>query len=113
MILVTARFRRTTSYGMVFVRPLRENRTQVHTIVWVPRRGGSLARMMIDPVDAWIRRSFIRAFMMDDALRSDGARYNPASLIPADNVMADYLNWLQSLSLSRPSSPCEASRDIL
>jgi phenylpropionate dioxygenase-like ring-hydroxylating dioxygenase large terminal subunit len=96
-ILVTAAFARTTSYGMVFVRPLGETRTHLRTIVWVPRRRGALARAIIDPLDAFIRRRFIRAFMADDATRSDGIRYNPATLIAADRTLADYMDWLAAL----------------
>jgi phenylpropionate dioxygenase-like ring-hydroxylating dioxygenase large terminal subunit len=97
-ILVTAEFRRTTSYGMVFVRPLGPDRTHLRAIVWVPRRSGALAHAMIDPLDAWIRSRFIRAFMLDDALRAAGVRYNPATLIAADAEMVDYLAWLAALT---------------
>jgi hypothetical protein len=96
-ILVTARFRRTTSYGMVFVRPLDGERTHLRNIVWVPRRRGPLARAMLDPLDAWVRRHFIRAFVRDDAMRSDGVRYNPATLIQADEEMSLYFEWLARL----------------
>jgi phenylpropionate dioxygenase-like ring-hydroxylating dioxygenase large terminal subunit len=98
-ILVTAEFARTTSYGMVFVRPLADGRTHMRTIVWVSRRRSSIARVLFDPLDAMIRRSFIRAFMADDAVRSDGVRYNPATLIdPADHELASYFDWLLSIS---------------
>jgi hypothetical protein len=50
-----------------------------------------------DQVDAW-SAIFIRAFMMDDANRSDGVRYNPSRLIEADHVLGDYLSWLMALS---------------
>jgi phenylpropionate dioxygenase-like ring-hydroxylating dioxygenase large terminal subunit len=96
-ILVTARFRRTTSYGMVFVRPIDEQRTHLRTIVWVPRRAGAIARAAIDPLDAAIRRRFIRAFMKDDVVRSAGIRYNPATLIEADRELGNYLKWLLEL----------------
>ena len=96
-VLVTASFARTTSYGMVFVRPLDEIRTHLRTIVWVPRRRGPFARTVIDPIDAMIRRRFIRAFMADDATRSVGVDYNPATLIAADRTLADYMTWLAAL----------------
>jgi len=38
--------------------------------------------------------------MMDDAMRSDGVRYNPARLIDADRVLVDYMNWLMTLCKS-------------
>lgn len=97
-ILVTATFARTTSYGMVFVRPLSETQTHLRTIVWVSRRRGALARAIADPLDAFIRRRFIRAFMADDATRSNGVRYNPATFIAADQTMADYFDWLRAIS---------------
>jgi phenylpropionate dioxygenase-like ring-hydroxylating dioxygenase large terminal subunit len=93
-ILVTATFARTTSYGMVFVRPIDEGRAQLRTIVWVPRRRAAVSRAVLDPLDAWVRRGFIRAFMGDDAARSNGVRYNPATLIDADRTMAEYMDWL-------------------
>jgi phenylpropionate dioxygenase-like ring-hydroxylating dioxygenase large terminal subunit len=93
-VLVAAEFRRTTSYGMVFVRPLDAERTHLRTIVWVPRRRGALRRALLDPLDAAVRRSFIRAFMGDDAARSEGVGYNPATLIDADKELRDYFLWL-------------------
>jgi hypothetical protein len=82
---------------MVFVRPVGENRTRLRTIVWVPRRRGAVGRAVLDPIDARIRRSFIRAFMTDDAVRSDGVRYNPGTLIDADREMRAYFDWLAAL----------------
>jgi len=98
VILVTATFRRTTSYGMVFVQPLSESRTHMRTIVWVPRSKGAFARAVVDPVDAWIRRRFIRAFLMDDVLRAAGARYNPNTLVEADREISNYMAWLAQLT---------------
>jgi phenylpropionate dioxygenase-like ring-hydroxylating dioxygenase large terminal subunit len=97
-VLVTAKFARTTSYGMVFVRPLGECRTHLRTIVWIPRRRSGLSRQTVDALDAWVRRRFIRAFMADDAARSAGVRYNPATIIPADRTLAEYMSWLASVS---------------
>jgi phenylpropionate dioxygenase-like ring-hydroxylating dioxygenase large terminal subunit len=98
LILVTAEFRRTTSYGMVFVRPLAPGRTHLRTIVWIPRRRGSLRRNLIDPLDARVRRTFIRAFMTDDAVRSDGVGYNPSTLIDADRELRAYFAWLSRMT---------------
>ena len=53
--------------------------------------------MVVDPVDAMIRRRFIRAFMAADATRSAGVDYNPATLIAADRTLADYMTWLAAL----------------
>jgi hypothetical protein len=97
-ILVEARFRRATSYGMVCARPISADRTALRVIVWVPRSQGRLARAVFDPLDAIVRRSFIRAFVRADADRSAGVRYDPSTLIPADDELAAYLAWLCALS---------------
>jgi hypothetical protein len=98
VVLVTAQFRRTTSYGMVFVRPAGAGRSHLTTIVWVPRRRGGAARALLDPIDAGVRRRFIRAFMDDDAVRAHGIGYNPATLIDADRELRDYFSWLAGLN---------------
>lgn len=92
VVLVTAEFARTTSYGMVCVSPVAPNRSRIRNIVWVPRRRGRLR--VLDPIDAEVRRWFIRGFIESDRARSQGIRYNPGSLIDADAVLAGYLRWL-------------------
>ena len=96
LVLVTARFRRTTSYGMVSFVPLDPQRTRVRNVVWVPRSQGWVGRRFVDPLDAMIRRSFIRA----DVQRSAGIRYDPRRMIAADKVLVDYLDWLQDVHSS-------------
>ena len=105
-IIVSATFRRTSTHGMVFVRALPNDRTLLRTIVWVVRHGlGAVGRHVIDPLAAAIRRRFIENFLGDDAARSAGARYNPATtLIDADRQLRDYLDWLQHLT-------CDSNRD--
>lgn len=97
-ILVTASFRKTTSYGLVFVRPLGESRTHVRVINWISPRRSSLARALIDPLDRFIRRRFIRAFLKEDAVRGIGVQYNPSTLIDADQVLREYLDWLAEIT---------------
>ncbi len=101
LVLATARFRRTTSYGLVSIRPIAEGQSVVTIVVWVPRRKSRLSRV-IDPMDAAIRRSFIRAFLRPDVLAAAGIRYNPGTLIDSDGVLAAYLDWLRSASRGAP-----------
>jgi aminopyrrolnitrin oxygenase len=93
LVLVTARFKRTTSYGLVSIRPLSGLRSIVTVVVWVPRRRSWVGRLF-DPVDAAIRRSFIRAFLLPDVSAASGIHYNPQTLIDADRELAAYLDWL-------------------
>ncbi len=104
LILVMAKFRRTTSYGMVCVTPLSPGKTRLQTIVWVPKSRTKLGRMIIDPIDAIIRRSFIKAFMRADQDRLDGTRYNRNTLIGADAALAAYFDWLQATILGEQFS---------
>lgn len=92
VVLVTAEFARTTSYGMVLVQPIDEQRSYIRNIVWAARRQG--IGKLLDPLDVAIRRWFIRSFVQSDRERSRGVRYNPGSLIDADSVLAGYFRWL-------------------
>jgi hypothetical protein len=94
LVLVAARFRRTTTYGLVSFIPLEGNRTWVRDIIWVPRRRWPL-RAILDPIDARIRRLFIREFVKSDVERSAGIRYNPHRMIEADKLLVEYLAWLR------------------
>jgi phenylpropionate dioxygenase-like ring-hydroxylating dioxygenase large terminal subunit len=94
LVLVAARFRRTTTYGLVSFIPLEGNRTWVRDIIWVPRRRWPL-RAILDPIDARIRRLFIREFVKSDVERSAGIRYNPRRMIEADKLLVEYLAWLR------------------
>jgi phenylpropionate dioxygenase-like ring-hydroxylating dioxygenase large terminal subunit len=103
LIFVEATFQHTTSYGMVCVWPIDENSAVMRTIVWIARRRGALAAV-VDPLDAWLRRRFIRAFLTEDAVRSDGVRYNPLTVIDADRGLASYMAWLSSMHAGHSES---------
>jgi hypothetical protein len=96
LLLVSAKFRRTTTYGLVSLIPLRENATLVRDIVFVRRCETSLGRL-IDPADAWLRHWFIREFIRSDAKRLDGIRFDPHRVIDADKVLVNYLKWLKNI----------------
>ena len=97
LILVTARFRRTTTYGLVSLVPLEGGRTLLRDLVWVPRRRGLLGRLLLDPLDVRIRRRFIREFVRADVALSHGIRYEARRMIGADKVLVDYLDWLRPI----------------
>ncbi|MGH8046328.1 MAG: Rieske 2Fe-2S domain-containing protein [Chthoniobacterales bacterium] len=97
LVLVTAKFRRTTSYGIVSFVPMEDGRTLLRDIVWIPRRRSFIAQWVVDPIDAEIRRSFIREFVRSDIDRSQGIRFNRNHTISADRVLVEYLDWLQKI----------------
>jgi nitrite reductase/ring-hydroxylating ferredoxin subunit len=97
LVLVSAKFRRTTSYGLVSFIPLDDNSTLIRDIVLVPKSKTAFARWLLDPVDAWLRRWFIREFVRSDVERSEGIRFDPYRMIEADKVLVDYLVWLKNI----------------
>jgi hypothetical protein len=103
LVLVIARFRRSTSYGLVSIRPVADGQSVVTIVVWVPRRATGMGRLL-DPLNAAIRRSFIRAFLLPDVSAAAGIRHDPATLIDADRELAAYLHWLRSVAGGAPES---------
>ena len=61
------------------------------------KSGRKLGRVLIDPVDARIRRWFIREFVRSDVERSAGLRFDRRRMIAADKVLVAYLDWLRPL----------------
>ena len=76
--------------------PIDANSTQGRVIVWVERSRNAIGRIVFDPLNAIVRRSFIQTFLRSDLPRIAGLRYQPGSLIAADGLMADYFAWLES-----------------
>jgi hypothetical protein len=95
LMFVEAKFRRTTTYGLLCLLPTGLRRTEAVNIIFV-ERGGGAARAILDPVSAHVRRNFIRNFLSADVRLLSGLRYSPATLLDEDRVMLDYLAWLQS-----------------
>jgi phenylpropionate dioxygenase-like ring-hydroxylating dioxygenase large terminal subunit len=98
LILVRAEFRRTTSFGIFNVLPIDADRTRGRVIVWVKRSQSLLGRLVFDPLNATIRRLFIKAFLSSDLPRIAGLRYQPGNLIAADALLSDYFTWLEKVS---------------
>lgn len=94
LVFATAKFRRTTTYGMVSVRPLENGAAHAKVIVFVPRSTGWIGRALLDPLHLRIRRRFIRSFFEDDIGRLSGTRFCPSRMIPTDKMLLDYLEWL-------------------
>ena len=110
LVLVTARFRRTTSYGLVSILPLEAEKTLVSVIAWVPQSGHAVLRGVFDGLHARVRAYFIRKFVEPDARVSQGCTYHPRRLIAADSIMAGYLTWLAAAMARHESSP-SSTRD--
>lgn len=97
LIFVEAKFRKSTTYGMLCLLPEGPERTIGVNLIFVRRREG-LGRVL-DPLDARIRRHFVRQFLGADLRVLQGLRFSPASLIEADRTMREYLNWLPGATI--------------
>jgi nitrite reductase/ring-hydroxylating ferredoxin subunit len=101
LILVTSRFRRTVTYGLVSIHPRSRTQSHVRTIVWKrPRAGPARA---FDAVDVLLRASFIRAFIQPDIVAGEGIQFDPRRTIAADAVVTRYLAWLAEHSVAAHS----------
>lgn len=98
LLFATAKFRRTTSYGMVATEPLADGKVIVRVIVFVPKSASGLGQLIFDPMHAFVRRMFIKAFLTEDARRLDGTPYQTQGLIAADQHLAEYFAWLAKAS---------------
>lgn len=105
MMLATATFRRTTSYGMVVTEPLASGKVAVRVIVFLPHSRSLLGRLLRDPLRLAVRRLFIKRFLSSDAARLDGARYTPHGLIDCDRDLAEYFDWLAGVARGVPPQP--------
>ena len=103
LILVRAEFARTTSFGIFNALPMDANHTRGRVIVWVRRGKSAIGRMLFDPLNAAVRRMFIRTFLRSDLPRVAGLRYQPGNLIAADEILAEYFNWLENISEPSPT----------
>jgi phenylpropionate dioxygenase-like ring-hydroxylating dioxygenase large terminal subunit len=109
LLLVTAHFRRTRSFGLVATWPLGPDRTAVQVIVWVRRSRSRAGRWLFDPLSLAVRRLFIRQFLMGDArLAMAGLRYNPHGLSASDTELAAYWRWLAAVAHGTPAPPEES-----
>lgn len=71
-------------------------------IVFVPGGRGLLRQRLVDPLNGWVRRQFIKTFLAADAARLNGLTYRPCGLIEADRHLAEYLHWLAVVAHGTP-----------
>lgn len=97
LVLVTARFRRTTTFGLVSFMPLGNGEARLRDIVLIRRSANAIARLLFDPLDAMLRRLFIREFVRSDVEASAGVGYRSERAISADKTLVEYLDWLHNI----------------
>lgn len=93
-VLVTSRFQRSVTYGLVSIKPMTASRSRVCTLIWADA-GPSLLRPF-HAIAVRVRANFIRAFLQPDIVAGDGMRYDRARSIDADAMLNQYLAWLSA-----------------
>jgi len=93
LILVTAHFRRTKTYGMVSLRPLTNDGVLVQVFAWLPRSGSRVLRTL-DSLSASVRLMLIRRFVKDDVALLNKIRAVRLNLVEADRELARYFQWI-------------------
>jgi aminopyrrolnitrin oxygenase len=113
LMFVTARFRRTRSFGMVTTWPLDANGVRVQVIVFVRKSHSLLGRGLVDPVNRTIRRYFISRFLQADArVAMAGLVYNPLGMSASDGDLVEYFRWLAVVAHGGPAVPETPSRPL-
>jgi hypothetical protein len=102
LMFTTARFRRTTSYGLVITEPLAQGGVHVRVLVFLRRSRRAPGRALVDALRLEIRRLFIMRFLSTDARLLNGVRYNAGGLIDCDRHLAEYFEWLAGVSQGVP-----------
>lgn len=108
LFMVTARFRRATSYIMIGTYPIGDQRTAVDVLVLAPHTQCRWKRQLLQPVSLMMRRLLTRAFIESDFKRLSGIAYNPHTLTDADSEMAAFFAWLAAL----PQESSQAARAV-
>lgn len=93
--VITADFGRLRSGFLMAMEPLEDGRTLCQGIVCAPR-GGPLRRALA-PLQLRVRRFFTLGYLIEEARRLRGTRYEPGHLGPNDQDMIDFFHWVTAL----------------
>ncbi|HEY3767553.1 MAG TPA: hypothetical protein VGN44_02670 [Candidatus Angelobacter sp.] len=89
LVLVSAQLKRTTTYGMVSLRPLGEEHVLVQIFSWLPRSRSKAVRL-VEPLLAAARLGLIGQFLKEDVKLLNGVRPAMLNLIETDHELARY-----------------------
>ena len=111
MALVTARFERDRSFGVVIVEPRyvpsspSTRGVRVTVIVNAASRGRSIGARIVDRIIVGAKRFAIRRMLIDDAKGIKQLDYVPSGLKTGDESLASYLRWVADLPAANNSEP--------
>ena len=102
LIFVRVQLQRTTTYGMVSLRPQDEQRVLVQVFAFLRRSESVLLEKTWDHLRATVRLHLIGQFLRDDGMRLGGIRPGTLNLTEADHDLARYFQWLARTANGRP-----------
>ncbi len=105
IVVITARFARATSRFAICLSPMEGGKTQCRVIPFARRAATLPGRLLVQPLDLWVRRLFTGAYLIDETESLGSPRYNPSSFVAADADMVDYFRWVAELP--RPTYAAE------
>jgi nitrite reductase/ring-hydroxylating ferredoxin subunit len=111
MALVTARFERDRSFGVVIVEPrylpssTSTRGVRVTVIVNAARRGHSIGALIVDRIIVGAKRFAIRRMLIDDAKGIKQLDYVHSGLKAGDESLASYLGWVADLPAANNLAP--------
>jgi nitrite reductase/ring-hydroxylating ferredoxin subunit len=96
-LAVTSSVKRTKTYGFVNFIPVSEKECFMVNVVMVRRKRGIMHRLILNWVNAWIRREFIRRFLACEAPQLNGTDVILDHCQPSDTELRRFLEWLSCL----------------
>jgi len=109
LIFVRVKLKRATTYGMVSLRPMGEQRVLTHVFAFLKRSEFVVLEKTWDRLSTAVRLYLIGQFLRDDAARLRGIRPGTVNLIEADQDLACYFQWLARTANGRPAEGEKAS----
>lgn len=102
LIFVRVKLKRTTTYGLVSLRPLDEQRVLIHVFAFLKRSESFLLRKTWDRLRTKVRLYLIGQFLRDDVIRMGGVCPGTLNLTETDHHLARYFQWLARTANGRP-----------
>lgn len=96
-LAVISSVKRTKTYGFVNLIPISEKECFMVNVVMVRRKRGIIHRLILNRVNAWIRREFIRRFLACEAPQLNGSDVILDHCQPSDTELRYFLEWLSRL----------------
>ena len=97
MVLITGRFKRAMSQFIIAIQPIENGQSLCHVIPFARISSNRFSRILLQPIDLWIRRLFTGAYLIAEVNSLGNPRYNPTNLIEADEEMIEYFQWAAAL----------------